>query len=338
MMRLKMLKKFVDAITLLSQPTGVTLPALCERLDIDKRQAYRVLDEIQNEFKIMIDKDKSLLGGETRYRLDKDFSRRLSEIRIADFNLTLAEIMSLYFIKGHARLYRGTDIETNVERAFKKLDVFFPEGLARKLEKIKALFLTTDKLTKDYTGKEDIIEKLTDAILRQKTCHIGYHSYSSGRVSSFKIDPLKLFEWNGGLYLSVNITEYDNIRTLAVERITKISMTEREFDYPGNFHPDEILEDAFGIIYDDPVTAKIRFSALQAPYIRERRWCKNQQIEVLKDGSIILTMNTSGWFDVKKWILSFGEDAELLEPADKREELKESLRQAAVLYNKRDIL
>jgi predicted DNA-binding transcriptional regulator YafY len=331
-MRLKMIKKLVDAITLLSQPTGTTISALCERLDIDKRQAYRVIDEIQSEFKIMIEKDKALLGGEIRYYLDKEFTRRLSEIKVADLNLTLAEIISLYFIKGHARLYRGTDIETNIERAFSKLDVFVPEGLSEKLDNIKTLFMSADKLTKDYTGKEKTIEKLTDAVLQQRTCIVDYNSFSSGKVKTFNIDPLKLFDWNGGLYLWIRVSEYDDIRTLAVERINNISITRKEFSRPNNFNPDELMEDTFGIIYDDPVSVKIHFCAKQAPYIQERQWCKNQNIEILKDGSIILTMNTSGWYDIKKMILSFGPDAELLEPADKRQEIKEAIKQMAILY------
>lgn len=331
-MRLKILKKLVDAITLLSQPAGTTLPALCERLAIDKQQAYRVIDEIQSEFKIMIDKDKPLSGGETRYCLDREFIRRLSEIKVADLNLTFPEMMSLYFIKGHARLYHGTDIEANIDRAFGKLDVFLPDGFACKLEKIKALFLTTDKLSKDYAGKEENIEKLTDALLRQKTCHVEYHSYSSGKVSHFDINPLKLFEWNGGLYLSAMLPEYDNIRTLAVERFSSISVTGKDFSFPENFNPDEVLEDAFGIIYDDPVSVKIRFHAATAPYIRERKWCKNQQMEICDDGSVLLSMNTSGWIDVKKWILSFGADAELLEPDDKRKEVQQAIAQMAALY------
>jgi len=334
-MRLKMLKKFVDAITLLAQPTGTTVAVLCGRLDIDKRQAYRVIDEIQSEFKIMIDKDKPLLGGETRYYLNKEFSRRLSEIKVADLNLTFPEIMSLYFIKGHARLYRGTDIEANIERAFGKLDTFLPEGFAAQLEKVKELFLTADKLTKDYTGKEETIEKLTDAVLRQKTCRIEYHSYSSGKVSHFDIHPLKLFEWNGGLYLSAFLPEYDNIRTLAVERFNAISVTEEDFSYPANFNPEEILEDAFGIIYDDPVEVKIRFCAAQAPYIRERRWCKKQQMEILDDGTVILTLHTSGWYDVKKWLLSFGANAEILEPDEKRKEVQEEIKRMASQYTKK---
>lgn len=331
-MRLKMIKKLVDAITLLSQPTGTTIHALCERLDIDKRQAYRVLDEIQSEFKIMIDKDKALLSGETRYYLDKEFTRRLSEIKVAEMNLTLAEIISLYFIKGHSRLYRGTDIETNIERAFSKLDVFVPEGLSEKLDSIKTLFMSADKLTKDYTGKEETIEKLTEAILQQRTCIVEYNSFSAGKIKTFNIDPLKLFDWNGGLYLWIRVLEYDDIRILAVERINNISLTKKIFSRPDNFNPDAIMEDSFGIICDDPVSVKIHFSAKQAPYIQERQWCKKQNIEKLDDGSIIFTMNTSGWYDVKKMILSFGAEAELLEPADKRKEMKKALKQMANLY------
>ena len=43
-------------------------------------------------------------------------------------------------------------------------------------------------------------------------------------------------------------------------------------------------------------------------------------------------MTTSGWFDVKKWILSYGADAELLEPADKRKEIKQEAKQLVGLY------
>jgi predicted DNA-binding transcriptional regulator YafY len=128
------------------------------------------------------------------------------------------------------------------------------------------------------------------------------------------------------------VAEYDSIRTLAVERINKINITENVFDAPDDFDPDVIMEDAFGIVYDDPVTVKIQFSAKQAPYIQERQWCKNQNIEKLKDGSIVLTMNTSGWYDVKQWILAFGSDAVLLEPADKKKEIKEAIKQMAALY------
>ena len=252
---------------------------------------------------------------------------------MADLNLSMAEIVALYLLKGHGKLYRGTEIEANIERAFAKLDVFVPEGFDRRLERVKTLIISADKFSKDYADKVDIIDGLTEAMLQQKTCSVQYHSFSDDKIKNFKIDPLKFFDWKSGLYLFVRTTAYGHIRMLAVERIEKLETGKDSFDYPDDFKPEEWLEEAFGVVYDDPITVKIRFSAAQARYIRERTWAKGQKIKEQKDGSIILTMKTSGWWDVRQWILSFGPDAELLEPEDKRQEIKVLVEQVASKYN-----
>jgi len=97
-------------------------------------------------------------------------------MKVADLNLSLTEVIALYFLKGHARLYQGTDIETEINRAFAKLDTFVPDGFEKRLEKVKTLFSPASQFAKDYTGKEKIIDDLTEAILQQKTCQIEYHS------------------------------------------------------------------------------------------------------------------------------------------------------------------
>jgi predicted DNA-binding transcriptional regulator YafY len=332
-MRGRNLKKLLDAINLLAQPTGTTISSLCQWLEIDKRQAYRVLETLQYDFKFLIDKDKAVVGGEVRYYLDKNNFKRLSDMKVADLNLSLAEIIALYFLKGHARIYRGTDIEANIERAFSKLDIFVPEGFARRLERVKTLIISADKFSKDYADKVDTIDELTEAMLQQKTCRVEYHSFSDDAKKGFRIDPLKFFDWKGGLYLFVRITAYGSIRMLAVERIISLEIGKDSFDYPDDFKPEELLENAFGVVYDDPITVKIRFSADQARYIKERTWAKGQMMKDQKDGSIILTMKTSGWWDVRQWILSFGPGAELLEPSEKRLEMKELAEEALKKYN-----
>ena len=168
--------------------------------------------------------------------------------------------------------------------------------------------------------------------MKQKTCEVEYHSFSDDRVKKYSVDPLTFCEYNGGIYLFAVATKYDEIRLLAVERIKKLTVTNNTFEYPDDFDPDALLEEAFGLVYDDPIKVKIKFSADQARYIQERCWSKNQKIENQKDGSIILSMTTSGWFEVKKWLLSYGAEAELLEPADKRKEIKEEAKLLANLY------
>jgi len=331
-MRGRILKKILDAVNLLSQPTGTTISSLCENLDIDKRQAYRVIETLQYDWKLVIEKDKSILGAEVRYYLNKEYCKRFLDMKVLDLNLSLSEIIALYFLKDHLRLYRGTDIETHIERAFAKLDVFIPEGLGDKLEKVKSLLIADKKFVKDYSEKDEIIDILTSAIMQQKTCIVEYHSFSDDRVKTFDIDPLTFFESKGGLYLFVRLPKYDDIRLLAVERIKNLSATRGNFEYPDDFDPETLLESAFGLIYDDPIAVRIKFSSGQARYIQERQWAKDQKIEKQKDGSIILSMNTSGWSEVKRWLLSYGADAELLAPAEKREELKREAQQLTALY------
>ena len=151
-------------------------------------------------------------------------------------------------------------------------------------------------------------------------------------MKSFKIDPLHFFENDGGLYLFVNTTAFGEIRTLAVERIHEIEKTGSTFEYPKDFDAEERLESAFDIVYEEPLEVKIWFSANQARYIKERTWSKTQKIEDQEDGSIILSMRTSSWWDVKRWVLSYGREAKVLEPEELKKEIIDEVKAAKDNY------
>jgi hypothetical protein len=68
----------------------------------------------------------------------------------------------------------------------------------------------------------------------------------------------------GGLYVFVVVTYYNNIRLLAVDRIKQIDPTEKTFEWPANFDPEELLNKAFGLNWDELFTAKIK-SQLPSP-------------------------------------------------------------------------
>jgi predicted DNA-binding transcriptional regulator YafY len=326
------LVKILKAIDFLARPGGASMEELGEALEVDRRTSYRIRDTLE-ELGFPLYDDTSSLDGKKRYRFEESYLKKLPNLNVPELNLTLSELIALYFIRGNGKLFNGTDIERNIESAYTKLDVFMPEGLAKKLEKVKTLFVSSAKFAKDYRDKQEIIETITDAIFRQQTCLVEYHSFHDDKMKGFKIDPLKFFERDGGLYLFVRATTYGHIRVLAVERINKLTITEMNFAQPDDFDPDALLENAFSIVYDEHVNVKIRFSVDVARYIKERRWSKEQTITEEQDGSIVMHLKTSGWLDVKKWILSFGSDAELLEPEKLRSEIKEELDSANRNYN-----
>jgi predicted DNA-binding transcriptional regulator YafY len=330
-MRGRNLKKFLEAIELLGGPCGASVDELSRRLGIGKRSVYNLLKFLQDDMLFSLE-EETPLGAPKRFRLEKEQYRRLSDMKVPDMNLSMAEIIALYFIRSGATQFQGTEIEQAIERAFSKLDCFVPEGMGHRLETIKSLFVTPTKFTKDYSDKQEIIDVLIEAICSHRTCKIMYHAFTKDTTKSFIINPLHFFEREGGLYILVRVPKYGDIRTLAVERILTIELLMDNFIYPEGFDPNELLETAFNIFYGDPIEAQIWFSADQARYIKERRWAKMQTIVETPDGSLILTIKTSGWEEVKRWVLSWGADAKVLNPKEFVDWVGEELKKASAKY------
>jgi len=328
---MKQLVKLLKAIDLLTKPGGTTKKELAETLEVSERQVYRIIMNIEElGFPLYDDEDPG--EKEKRWKLVDTYVKKLPNITIPDMQLSIAEIISLYLIKGEEKLYRGTEIEKTINSAFQKIGMFLPEEAADQLKKIKTLFVPAAKFSKDYTGKEEIINQLTEAILQKRTCLITYHSFSDDRIKDFSINPLHFYERDGGLYIFVQTTAYGDIITLAVERIQSLVITPDAFEYPKSFDPESLLDSAFDLVYEEPIDFKIWFSADQARYIKERTWSKTQKIEDQADGSIILTMRTGGIWDVKRWVLSNGAQAKVLEPESLKQEMMEELKTAYGRY------
>lgn len=325
-----MLLKTVD---LLSRKKGVTKNELAEHLEITRRSVDRILGVLQElNFPLYYDEEASD-ANEKRWRLVDTYVTKLPNISIPNIQLSLSEIISLYLVKGEGRLFRGTEIEKMVDSAFSKLGMFVPEGLFRQLTRIRTLFVPSNKLVKDYSGKEEIIDSLRRAIIQSNLCVARYHSFRDDKVKTYEIEPLHFFEDNGGLYVFAIIRSYGEVRTLAVERMLDLTVTMDTFEYPVDFNAEEFLGSTFGIIRDRRVSLRIWFSGDVARYIKERNWAPGQRItEDRGDGSVILEMDVWGWLDVKRWVLSYGPKARVLEPKELREEIAGELRAAAENY------
>jgi predicted DNA-binding transcriptional regulator YafY len=325
-----MLLRTVD---LLSRREGVTKNELAEHLEITRRSVDRLIALLE-ELDFPIYDEEIPFEKEKRWKLVDTYVTKLPNICVPNVQLTLSEIISLYLVKGETRLFRGTEIQKNVDSAFSKLSMFMPKGLFQHLAKIRTLFVPSSKLAKDYSGKEELIDELRKAIIQRNICSIRYHSFRDDQVKEYDIEPLHFFEDNGGLYIFTNIPSYGEIRTLAVERIHDLKVTNATFDYPSDFDAEEFLSSTFGIIRDRRISVKIRFASDIAKYIRERTWAPGQRItENGGDGSIVLEMDVWGWLDVKRWVLSYGPKAQVLEPKELRDEIADELKTAAAGYS-----
>ena len=82
------------------------------------------------------------------------------------------------------------------------------------------------------------------------------------------------------------------------------------------------------------MTVVVRFSADQAPYVRERQWHPTQRLRELADGRVELTFRAGGMFEIMRWVLSWGDAAEVVRPPALRQEIASTFRSAVAVYRR----
>lgn len=124
------------------------------------------------------------------------------------------------------------------------------------------------------------------------------------------------------------------IRTFSLSRILTAKKTGENFQIPVDFDFKKLSGSHFGVHWSDNETkVKIRFNKRVAGYVRERKWHPSQEIVECEDNTIILSLTVNHLLELKRWILSWGGDAQALEPDYFAHDIVQAVNETAGLYN-----
>jgi proteasome accessory factor B len=76
----------------------------------------------------------------------------------------------------------------------------------------------------------------------------------------------------------------------------------------------------------------LRFTASVAARVVEATWHASQRVERSEDGSLLWRATVAGTIEIRLWILSWGDDVEVLEPAELRSDVASTHLRAAARY------
>ena len=307
-------------VQLLAGRVGRTLAQLAGELGASKRTVQRDIEVLTSaDFPIT----SEARNGTVFWRLMECFHSE------APLTLTLTEQMALYFSKGLFKPLQGTPIYESLESAIQKIGSQLPAQSFRFLRGLDQGISVSSFGLKDYSHSKDVIDALTRAVFNKFTGRILHRAPYRERAIEREVDPYKLWYVNNGLYLVGYDHKENALRTFAVERIQSAKLTNRRFEVPEDFNFEQFRQTAFNMIWGEPQEVKIRFSAAQAPYIRERTWHQGQKVETEGDGSIILTLHVADLDEVKRWLIGFGAEAAVLTPEELQMEIADECRRMA---------
>ena len=161
-----------------------------------------------------------------------------------------------------------------------------------------------------------------------------YHSGGHAEPSAYQVDPYTMIYYKGGLYLMGYAHNRRALRTFAVERIDRVETGKERFEIPADFTPEEQLQRAFGIVDEQIMEVRVRFSPAVAHTVRERLWHPSQRVAEEADGGVLLSFAAGGTMEIVSWLLSYGRHVEVLAPPELREEVRRNVTEMAGLYGK----
>lgn len=192
----------------------------------------------------------------------------------------------------------------------------------------------------DYSPYQEIFASLELAIRKRLVCRVKYQAPGNRECREYLFAPLRLLASQETLYIEGWLLEdadpakrkYADPLRLALQRFQSCELTEF-----GSQNLPELPEPAnnlLGLHEYEPFEATIWFAPQAAQYVAERRWSKEQKLQGLEDGSVLLTVWMANFYEAMAWVLSFGKKAVARELKWFAREVRRELRDASRNYRK----
>lgn len=300
---------------------------LQKMLGCSKQTVRRLITEIDKAYGVSIEEQKR--NNRIYYRIPH---RHIP----AGATISDTEMRSLIMCRSFAEHLLGKDQLIAATRALDKSSVL-RQGHAGDTSKHFGVFRPGSI---DYTPHQGMIRSLISAMEDRKVCRVSYQRIMADEAKVFFIKPLKIFSHRDTVYLHARrartpgkpYTEPEFDPLLPIHRIAEVEITERSFAFPDDYDFDKVFNEQFGVIKGEPFLAEVEFSGWAARFVSERIWSPDQKIEYLEDGRIILQFTATSEEELITWVLSYGDEAKLISPAELAKAIKSRIEKMASRY------
>jgi predicted DNA-binding transcriptional regulator YafY len=304
---------------LLQNRDGLKIEELSQRCAVSERTIYRDLQAIESELGVPVWEEGSKRGIAEGYALPP-------------IPFTLPEALNIFL---SARLMQNYSRRYNphIASTFMKLNSVVPSPLREQIQK------TIDWLEKQprKVNQLRILGKLAEAWVSQHQVLIRYQALTEEEQTERIIEPYFIEPAVPGhsSYVIAYCHRAGAIRTFKVERIEDIHIMADTYTIPSNFDAIDYLSSSWGIVVDgETETIKLKFSPQVARIIVETVWHPSQVQEPQDDGAVIMTLKVTNTIDLRAWILGWGEEVEVLEPAELRKSVVKTTKALLGVYVK----
>lgn len=254
-------------------------------------------------------------------------------------NLTAEEALSLIALASEMGRGDRLPFYEAAHSAVLKLQSNLPTALRDEMRILARAIRIRPSQVSRLTDKASFYQQLVDAIAARRVVRILYDSLTEWEQITTNLRPYQLLFCRHSWYVIGRSTKHAEVRTFNLSRIMTIEVLDQQFTVPRGFSLERYMGNAWNLIPERGRNYQVvvRFKPLVARNVAEVVWHKTQRTEFLEDGSLDFRASVSGLNEIVWWILGYGDQAEVLQPARLRHLVAQRARNMAAMYNGREM-
>lgn len=264
----------------------------------------------------MLWEDDPMYDGPLPIRTFHDYKRGVKEMFGVDIECDRSK--NVYYVKNPEVLEENKPAKWLLER------YSIPKGFATFNS------LRDRVLLEEIPLGQAFLNDILDAMHRNVELEIDYQRYERGQeeehMQTFRFQPYTLKVFNRRWYLLGYKKEKEDLRLISLDRIHDLKKLSTHFELPSDFDARKYFADVVGVYVDkgkQPRNVKIRAYGVQAEYLRSTPLHKSQAEVRSKHGEFAeFTYRLCVTPELISQLLAMGENVEVLEPKELREEMK----------------
>jgi predicted DNA-binding transcriptional regulator YafY len=261
---------------------------------------------------------------------------------VTDFPLlkvSLADIVALFLARKALTPLEGSPLEATLRDSFRRMSSSLSGEVSFQWSDLDEVFSARESgvVPADFA----LFEKIARAILGSCELRFEYRKIDGEAWEARRLHPYHLTEFDGGWYVIGHDPERKARRTFALQRMRKARPVKTRFLRPADFSLSDHLGGSFGVWHNPTdrgsrCRIRLRFTGWAARLVSERRWHPSQQLDWKgsRGEQLIMTLELSSFEEIRRWILSWGTQVEVLSPPDLRKEIQKEAKGLSALYRK----
>ena len=190
-------------------------------------------------------------------------------------------------------------------------------------------------LFENIPGGTEYIQPIIESMQQNMVLELDYQAYGS-HLETYHLEPYAMKVYRQRWYVVGRLQEQEAIRHLSLDRIIDLRQTDSSFMVPKDFNAEKYFANTIGIYVNEgllPQKVRIRAYGKQVEYLRSLPLHRSQEEVLTKHEQysefqyrVCLTQ------ELTTELLAMGENVEVLDPQELREEMKKRLETSLTRY------